>query len=228
MNSLQELLSIYDEIELAILYDWLELPRPAPLKDIELGIQHENDAGEGGPVRLLRSAGGYLDENASSNAVARIVLTSIQHRLPQWAAVRADGQVRYARAYRPARHAQVEPLPQYLFTINWADSGPGFSWPEAYHATFLPGFDRYVVTASQDSPDVHGYTDEAIGHFGKDEEREASIGRVIRDWWSWQADTGQPRWAYLFGVGEIDSDTATAWGDAVWPVLEPEAWEEES
>jgi hypothetical protein len=175
---------------------------------------------------LLRSACGYLDQNALSNAVARIVLTSIQHRLPQWTVVRGDGQVQYARAYRPGRHAPVEFLPQHLFTINWADSGPGFSWPEAYHAVFLPGFDRYVVTASQDSPDVHGYTDEAIGHFGEDSDREKAIGRIIRDWWSWQADTGQPRWAYLFDTGEIDTITAEAWGDAVWPVPEPEDCDE--
>ena len=50
----------------------------------------------------------------------------------------------------------------------------------------------------------------------------------IRDWWSWQADTDQPAWAYLFGVGEIDADIANAWSDAVWPVPEPEACEEES
>lgn len=66
---------------------------------------------------------------------------------------------------------------------------------------------------------MHGYTDEAIGYFGEGDGWEQSIGQVIRDWWGWQAETGQPRWAYLFGVGEIDADTATAWGDAVRPVL---------
>jgi hypothetical protein len=118
MDSLKKLLSIYDETELAILYDWLEWPRPAPLEGINRPIQDDDDADEGGPVRLVRSAGGYLDQNALSNAVARIVLTGIQYRLPQWSAVRADGQVQYARAYRPARHAPVELLPQHLFQLR--------------------------------------------------------------------------------------------------------------
>jgi hypothetical protein len=50
-----------------------------------------------------------------------------------------------------------------LLCINWADSGPGFSWPEAYHITRIPGFDQHIVTASRDSPDAWGCTDHAIG-----------------------------------------------------------------
>lgn len=226
MTGVNELLNIYDETELAILFDWFGEQRPELLEHVELVLEEQRDADDEGTVRLLKSACGYLDQNATCNAVARIVLTGIQHRLPQWAAVRADGQVQYARAYRPSRLSQVEPLPQHLFTINWADSGPGFSWPEAYHATFLPGFDRYVVTASQDSPDVHGYTEEAIGHFSEEDDRHDSLQRIIEDWWRWQAENGQPRWAYLFGVGEIDSVTANEWGDAVWPETEPETLEE--
>jgi len=45
---------------------------------------------------------------------------------------------------------KVELWPYYLLTINWADSGPGFSWPVAYNAIYVPGFDRTVVTASGD------------------------------------------------------------------------------
>lgn len=226
-RQLEQLRTLYDDSEIAILYDWLEWQRPAPLQGLHLPVHDDDDTGEGGPVRLLRSAGGYSDQNALSNAVARLVLTGIQHRLPQWAVVQAGGRVQYARTRRPTRKAQVEVLPQHLFTINWADSGPGFSWPEAYHVTFLPAFECYVVTASQDSPDVHGYTEEAIGHFDREADRKSSIERIIRDWWCWQADTGQPRWAYLFNVGEINAETAEKWCDVVWPEFETEDCEEQ-
>ena len=76
------------------------------------------------------------------------------------------------------------------------------------------------VTASQDSPDMHGYTDEAIGHFAEDEETDAGARRVITGWWKGQVDGWDlQRWAYLFDTGEIDAETAEAWADEVW---EPE------
>ena len=71
------------------------------------------------------------------NAIARICLESAQRSLPQWAMVR-DGKVTLGRRrQRTARRAR-KLRPVHLFTINWADSGPGFSWPEAYHVTCLP------------------------------------------------------------------------------------------
>jgi hypothetical protein len=66
-------------------------------------------------------------------------------------------------------HRKVELSPRHLLTINWADSGPGFSWPVAYYAVYVPGFDRTVVTASGDSPETFGACDVAVGHFGPEE-----------------------------------------------------------
>jgi len=215
---LEELRTLYDDMELAILFDWLELPRPEALPDQDLvadGIDLEDC--EEGPVRLIRSADGYNDDNALSNAVARLVLSGIQRRLPQWALVGADGSVVLGRQPMPRRKSNIGLLPRFLCMINWADSGPGFSWPESYHATYLPGFDCYVVTASQDSPEMHGYTEEAIGHFRADCAVEEGSHRVIVDWWCWQArECSQHRWAYLFETGEIDDETASAWAAEVW------------
>ena len=66
---------------------------------------------------------------------------------------------------RSIRHkdARLAFNPQLVCTINWADSGPGYSWPESYHVTYLPGFDRFVMTASRDGPDAWGCVDQAIG-----------------------------------------------------------------
>jgi hypothetical protein len=114
-------------------------------------------------------------------------------------------------------------LPIFLFEINWADSGPGFSWPEAYYATWLPGFDRYLVTMSADSTDAHGYTDLAIGQFPADEDFNGGVKRAICDWWR-RCTNDQPEsaWAYLFGDGEIDEAEAYRWRKEVWGVDEEE------
>jgi hypothetical protein len=47
--------------------------------------------------------------------------------------------------------------------INWADSGPGLSWPADYNLVWLPTYDRFVLTYSADSPDAFGYCDFALG-----------------------------------------------------------------
>ena len=188
--TLEQLRQLYDDVELAILYDWLGWPRPAALRSVDAYTPPENvdedfgwedDRPEPGPVRIIRNKDALAGVDVS-NAVARLLLSEIQDRLPQWAAFHNNGHVDWVRKRSPTRKAKAEPLPRFLFDINWADSGPGFSWPEAYYCTHLPGFDRYVVSASQDSPDVHGYTDEAIGHFGLTEELHEACRQIIIGW----------------------------------------------
>ena len=72
--------------------------------------------------------------------------------------------------------------PIHLFEINWADS-PGWTWPEAYYATFLPGYDVYAVTLSQGSGDSYDYFDLAIGCFRVDKAEQIAekSARMYRD-----------------------------------------------
>src|SRR5262245_8653036 len=73
-------------------------------------------------------------------AVAQVLLHAVQGRLPQWAAVYPDGKVALNRRYRRRAPGQALAfVAQALCEINWADSGPGFSWPEAYHLLYVPG-----------------------------------------------------------------------------------------
>ena len=93
-------------------------------------------------------------------------------------------------------------IPQHLFTVNWADSGPGFSWPAAYYATWVPYYERFVVTDSADCPDAFGYADVAVGHFGQEEDLlEGSRRIVVEDWRFRIGEWDQGRWAYLFFEG---------------------------
>ena len=89
-------------------------------------------------------------------AVAQILLERVQDDLPNWTAGVGDRFV-VARPILDRRAVRkVELWPRHLMTINWADRGPGFSWPVAYKATYVPGFSRTVVTASADCPEMFG------------------------------------------------------------------------
>jgi len=153
-------------------------------------------------------------------AVARVLLNPIQASLPQWAAVRESGEVLLNRK-EIQRHPQAVRLtlePQLVCCINWADSGPGYSWPESYHVTYIPGLEKFIVTASRDGADAFGCADHALG-WGSAAEGELLVAkRIIQGFWEHQRNEwDQERWAYLFDDGLIDSATADAWAEEIWP-----------
>jgi hypothetical protein len=163
----------------------------------------QGEAFEGGSITLLDAA------------VATVLLKSVREELPQWAVVDKGG-VTLARS----KNRQSVPSaykPKHLFTLNWADSGPGFSWPMAYYATAVPAFNATVVTASADGTDAFGFTDFAIGHFPVDVDLMVGAQQVITRAWSGQAADGQGRWAYLFEEALVNADQANEWADQVWP-----------
>lgn len=171
-----------------------------------------------GPVRLR-----HLDVaepvTELNEAVARICLSEVQDRLPQWSCSSPERGFVLGRARFAAPERTFTPLnPERLLCINWADSGPGFSWPEDYNVTRLPGFGRYVVTASADSPDAYGVTDFALGWVRDTEDRIEGSKRVLLRWWRWNVGYGTGPWAYLFNTGLINEGEAyrmrrRAWGN---------------
>ena len=150
-------------------------------------------------------------------AVAQILLHHIQERLPQWASVRGSKVSLNRKEHKRHKDARLAFHPQLICTINWADSGPGFSWPKSYHVTYLPGFDKFVVTASRDGPDAWGCADHAIGVANESLSPVDAAKEVVTEFWRMQLNSWeQPRWAYLFDEGLIDSKTSDAWADEVW------------
>ena len=153
-------------------------------------------------------------------AVARVILKSIQNTLPQWASVSADYEVSLNRdeikRIPQSRHKRELNLsPKLICCINWADSGPGFSWPEAYHITYIPDYKKYIVTSSRDGDDVYGCADHAIG-WGELIEGELEVAkRCVQNHWS-SLNWEQERWAYVFDEGIINSKTATEWANEIW------------
>lgn len=195
----------FSPTERALLFEYFEIKCPEELQEID--IRSKPDYG-----------GIWVDQKgdkALESAVAQIALSVIQSRLPQCGIVYED-EVKLLRQpfTRPSR--TVVPLPQFLFMINWADTAPGLCWPEAYHVTYIPGFERYVVTASMDSPDMWGVTELAVGSFDADTPLLVGCQNVLCDWWDGQRNMEQGRWAYVWDEGMINTATANDWADAVW------------
>ena len=198
----------FSPTERALLCDYFQIGRPPELQRIDIS----SDPTYGDQ---------WLDSDCDrplEAVVAHIALAVIQARLPQTACV-CDGEVTLCRQRfaRPARRVVL--LPQHLFTINWADTAPGLSWPEAYHVTYFPEYNRYVVTESQDSADIWGVTDLAIGYFAGDVPLLDGCRDVIVKWWRAECNGcgDQECWAYVWDEGLVDRATARDWGDTVWP-----------
>jgi len=212
-------LSMYSPVEQAILADYFQLEVPA-LDDLDLW---EPDSAQPDAIHLEPNSWGSRDaELAIANAVARVALSRVQRALPQFAVCYPD-KIEFARDIRQSPSRQVEVLPRHLFTIDWAMTAPGVSWPEAYYLTWLPGVDRWVVTASRDSPEVGGYCDNALGYFGIEEDPIEGAGRVIGGYWcDLMTECDQQHWEVFFNEGMIDHVTALSWAEAIWRVPEPE------
>lgn len=161
------------------------------------------------------------NDRNDANRVAEIALCSVQGRLPQGIAIREDGSLVIGRktwqSPVPMRNNLLFPI--YLLEINWDNSQPGFSLPESYYATFLPGYNVYAVTISQGSGDSHGYYDLAIGFFQAEEpaEIEAKASLVLQAWWQSQHQgVRKCGWKELLKSGQIDAETALRLRDEVW------------
>ena len=216
---------IFHPIEHAIICEWLGVSPPEIAADID--IRAHLDGPEDGPITLASDYSGEPGYYAVQNAVARLVLSGIQKRLPQWAAFYEDHVV-WGREYSKKTPRKVDFLPRFLFSINWANSGPGYSWPVAYNLAWLPIYDIYIVTESADSPDTFGYCDRALGWFGQDKSIEQGAKDVISlDWINQHLDGQQEHWEDFLDAGIISCASATEWADEVWKDADEEYEEDD-
>lgn len=151
-------------------------------------------------------------------AVAQILLHQVQDSLPQWAATTNDGTlVTNRKRHKRHKGARLHFTPQLLFSINWATSGPGYNWPEEYRITYLPGFEKYVFTASRDGDDMWGCADHAIGAAEKSDNIQEAARKILTGYWRTQSENGgQQRWEDCLAEGLVNRRTALAWADEVW------------
>ena len=203
--------------EHAILAEYFDLqekqPQQARAFDPHEITSEENNYDEAVEGIACRKSYGGRDYRAIDNAVARIALAPVRKNLPIWGGLGKDGAFHSRQSENesilPERGYRSDPV--HVLSINWASSGPSYSWPLKYYISWIPYYERYVVTVSYDSPEVEGYLDLAIGDLSEGASVEKELKSVIVR--HWDRDS-----MYLQGwEGVIDSGI----------VKDPWAWREE-
>jgi hypothetical protein len=222
LMDLNDLRDLYSDVELTILFRWLgrALP-PALMPIVNAPLAPEADEDEPDDTAFwLRAV--HADGEALDNAVACLVLNGIVDELPAWGVSwNDDGEKISARGRMPRRGGSKMPLvPRFQFTINWANGAFGYTWPEAYYATDLPGFGGSIVTASADAPECFGeYTDLAIGYCPAAEDQTRGIERLIQAWWRERTGSDlEQAWEEIWAAGAVTEAVAASWAREVWGV----------
>lgn len=152
-----------------------------------------------------------------SIATAKILLQPIEDTLPNWGCFDDENLILGREGIERLSNDPYENLqPELVFTINWADSGPGVSWPEAYHITHIPGFNKYIVTASRDSTDAWHCTDHSIGFVDGNLSKIEAARILITQFWAYCFENYEMQWAYLFESGLAHSSDAHLWAREVY------------
>jgi hypothetical protein len=160
--------------------------------------------------------------------VGAFAVRDIQQRLPNCGIFRGDSLTLTRPIAQDRRSKRVAGAVQFLFRINWADSGPGISWPADYHLVWLPGFDTWALTYSADSPECLGYCDFALGCIAPSEDWRAAVKTLlVGNWRAQYREWEQPPWAYLWGTGRVSEEEALAWRREAWAGHEEFAEEED-
>jgi hypothetical protein len=196
--------------ERAVIDFWFEHPEESPQEDTPAGAFLASVGLPPGEVSIYSTCAAY---------VAQIALAAVEERLPQWASV-TETTITLGRDVRPTSqrfNRTVQLQPRHLFEINWANSGPGFSWPCDYYATWLPGYGRWVVTISVDSTDIYNVCDVAIGWFPDTEDFHTGVHDIVVREWRGPPDSEIYAWEHFWTPGVVDEATACAWREEVWP-----------
>ena len=206
-------------VEHAILARYLGLEDPTGLDEADL---RELPGHEDTFIGLRPNAWGETTRHALANAVARFALDAIQDQLPKWDVSRAGHRVTTGRQVARPIPRIVYLAPRFLLEVDLCRSEPAEPWPEAYYLTYLPVFDHYVVTLSQDSPDMWGYTDLAIAHFAKAEPLKEQLHRALTGWWRTAYRRNFiDRPAVCFSrAGSLSREDFEAWRSELWPAAE--------
>jgi hypothetical protein len=157
--------------------------------------------------------------SALQGAVGAVLLRDLQGRLPRSALFLPDTNfLAISRGEaRRARKSNVRIVGQHLFSINWADGAPGMNWPTVYFAVWVPMRNVWVVTASDDTGEMHGFLDVALGWFSATAPWEASVKKIVtEDWAAWAADR-QHACEELTYRGRLSATAIYACRSQAWP-----------
>jgi len=147
--------------------------------------------------------------------VASILLNTVENRLPNYGVVNSVGEVSLGRNISTLEARKIQLLPSFLFSIDWAATAPGLSWPESYFVTYVPYVNLRIVTASKDDKGIWGYTDLAIGFCRAVRTPEFGVKKIIQMWWKRASGDPEVRepWETFWSAGRIDKSRAEKWRD---------------
>jgi hypothetical protein len=157
--------------------------------------------------------------SALQGAVGALLLRNMQPKLPRSALFypRANLLAVSRGGGRPTEGSRMSLVGRHLFTISWAEGGPGMSWPTAYYAVWLPIRDVWIVTASDDTGEMLGFLDVALGWFPATTIWEDGVAAIItQDWTAWAADR-QPGWQEVSASGRLSTETLWRCRQRAWP-----------
>jgi hypothetical protein len=208
LSSSASLATILGSEEAEVLECWLSGDQPPPA----LAAWAEENAYRG--TQLSRYS-------ALQGAVGAVLLRDIQGRLPRCAILFPDINVLAVSRgeARRARKSNVRVIGQHLFSLNWADGAPGMSWPTSYYAVWIPLREVWIVTASDDSGEMYGFLDVALGWFpGTAPWEESVAGIIAKDWTAW-ASEGQPVYEELSAGGRLSLESIIRCREQAWPAM---------
>jgi hypothetical protein len=212
--SRKEAIKAFTPFEHAVLSDLFKIPRLRIARDIDIRAAVDR---KGNPLLDLEVKYYLYPDLPLRNAAAQILLKSAENQLPNYYSFRTKERVR-----KPGIGATGKPItlkPQHILTIFWP-SGMGSDCVEAYYVTYVPGYDRFVVTVSQDSPDRYGCEDFVLGWFSSRRDLRLSAGRVLSRFWRHLYNTcGQERWEECWATGIMISDYAEHLANRLWGEL---------
>jgi hypothetical protein len=149
------------------------------------------------------------------NRVALILLNTVESQLPNYGVVDSEGEVSMGRNRSPLVARKLQLLPSLLFSIDWASTAPGVSWPESYFVTYVPAGNISIVTTSKDDDEIWGYADLAVGFCRAARTPEFGVKKIIQSWWKrgcGDREVGQG-WETFWSAGLIDKSRAEKWRD---------------
>ena len=154
-----------------------------------------------------------------SIAVAQILIRNIQSKLPNSGIVDEYGSLTLTRNIDKKNKlspSKIAFIPRLIFSINWADTGPGISWPEQYRITYVPDYEEYIITASSDIQDYYyGISgDIALGVSGDTIEDMKSV--IIGHWNELKLEHEQLGFAEILQEGLVQKNEINKWKEETW------------
>lgn len=117
----------------------------------------------------------------------------------------------------------------FIATVDWGAGGfRACSWPEAYHITKIPYYNRWVVTSTRDTSEITGYEECAIYNAPTDQPEKSVCCDALLRYWRYQLLFKQPAFNEIRASGLLAAVDLSTIATLVWPSSEipKDSWNE--